>query len=71
MAGSAIPKLRLVLTPNSSYGRIVVGLESFLEFSHEIRNGLAQLEDRWEPFAAPRAQGHSLEDRSRAAVPRH
>ena len=55
MSESSPPKLRLVLAGGDSSGRVIVGLESFLHFSHELRCELEALEDRYYSWQRPRS----------------
>ena len=47
------PTLRLVLSNEAGGGRIVVPLESYLDFDESQSRMLEELVDRWVPFAAP------------------
>ena len=45
------PQLQLVLTRDSSVGRIRVNMESFFEFSFDLTEQLQGLVEDWEQFA--------------------
>jgi len=51
------PQVQLVLTRDSSVGRIRVDMESFFAFSFDLTEQLQTLVEDWQQFAAPAAQG--------------
>jgi hypothetical protein len=50
------PQVQLVLTRDSSVGRIRVDMESFFAFSFDLTEQLQTLVEDWHEFAAPAAQ---------------
>ena len=50
------PQVQLVLTRDSSVGRIRVDMESFFAFSFDLTEQLQTLVEDWQQFAAPAAQ---------------
>ena len=50
---SSSPDLQLILTGDSSYGRIRVNLESFFAYSFDLAEQLQALESDWASFAMP------------------
>ena len=50
------PQVQLVLTRDSSVGRIRVDMESFFAFSFDLTEQLQNLVEDWQHFAAPSAQ---------------
>ena len=59
-SGKSPPVLKLVLASEKFGGRIIVGLEPFLEFNGWLHRELETLEDRWVHTAAPAAGRLSL-----------
>ena len=51
------PQVQLVLTRDSSVGRIRVDMESFFEFSFDLTEQLQCLVEDWKQFAPSDAQG--------------
>jgi len=66
MAHPTPPTLLLVLTEDQDPLRVAVTLESFLQFSQEIADGLEDIEFRWHHRAAPAANMAAF---SRGALP--
>lgn len=54
---TTLPQVQLVLTRDSSVGRIRVNMESFFEFSFDLTEQLQCLVDDWEQFAPSGADG--------------
>ena len=51
------PQVQLVLTRDSSVGRIRVGMEAFFAFSFDLTEQLQTLVEDWHEFAVPAGQG--------------
>lgn len=50
------PQVQLLLTRDSSVGRIRVDMESFFAFSFDLTEQLQTLVEDWQQFAAPAAE---------------
>ena len=50
------PQVQLVLTRDSSVGRIRVDMESFFAFSFDLTEQLQDLVEDWQHFSAPAFQ---------------
>ena len=66
------PQVQLLLTRDSSVGRIRVDMESFFAFSFDLTEHLQTLVEDWQHFSAPAAQGaapivHDIRFRQRSS----
>jgi|GEM_PF-3192811 len=50
------PQVQLLLTRDSSVGRIRVDMESFFAFSFDLTEQLQNLVEDWQHFSAPASQ---------------
>lgn len=60
MANTSAPNLLVMLAGDDQLGRVVVRLESFLDFAHEVSIGIENLETDWLHAASPRAKKMAL-----------
>lgn len=62
MQNTSAPNLLVMLAGEDKVGRVVVQLESFLDFSHEVSIALDNLETDWLHAASPRARRLAMID---------
>jgi hypothetical protein len=71
MTNASPPHLLVMLAGDDHVGRVVVSLESFLDFSQDVTNVLEDLETDWLHAAAPIARQRApLFDRGWHGSPR-
>ena len=68
MGNTSAPHLLVMLAGDDNVGRVVVRLESFLDFGHEVSMALENLETDWLHAASPQAFRQAMIDEARFAI---
>ena len=69
MANASAPHLLVMLAGDDNVGRVVVRLETFLDFAHEVSVALENLETDWLHAASPQAHRNALLEEGRLHWP--
>ena len=65
MANTSAPHLLVMLAGEDNVGRVVVRLESFLDFAHDVSIALENVETDWLHAASPQARRQSIIEEER------
>ena len=69
MGNTSAPHLLVMLAGEDQVGRVIVRLESFLDFAHEVSIALENLETDWLHVASPQAHRQSMIEERRLDWP--